>query len=77
MHEEFNLAVERGVFPIPVGLSGSVSLKLWEMVMADRKKYFGRYAAKVAAPMKVLNKKAASDAEILNAVFAILKEIAP
>ncbi|MFJ2452608.1 SIR2 family protein [Pseudomonas protegens] len=41
MREEFDLAVEGGVFVIPVGITGSISADLWKEVMAayDETKY--------------------------------------
>lgn len=35
MREEFDIAREKGVFIIPVGLTGSISRKLWEEVISD------------------------------------------
>jgi Sir2- and TIR-associating SLOG family/SIR2-like domain len=35
MREEFQIAREKGVFVIPVGITGSISRKLWEEVIVD------------------------------------------
>lgn len=34
MREEFNIAREKGVFVIPVGITGSITRKIWEEVLA-------------------------------------------
>jgi hypothetical protein len=39
MEEEFNLAVEKGIKPIPIGATGYVAKKLWNKVMDN----FGEY----------------------------------
>jgi hypothetical protein len=39
MTEEFEIAVSKGIIPIPVGATGFTALQLWERVMADFNKY--------------------------------------
>jgi hypothetical protein len=34
MREEFDIAREQGVFVIPVGITGSITLRIWEEVLA-------------------------------------------
>ncbi len=37
MREEFEIARSKGIFIIPVGVTGSISRKLWEEVLHDFK----------------------------------------
>jgi hypothetical protein len=40
MEEEFNLAVEKGIMPIPIGATGYMAKILWEKVMDNFEKYY-------------------------------------
>jgi Sir2- and TIR-associating SLOG family/SIR2-like domain len=41
MIEEFEISIENGAIPIPVGATGFTSKKLWQKVMEDFEKYVG------------------------------------
>ncbi|SDO02301.1 SIR2-like domain-containing protein [Psychrobacillus sp. OK028] len=41
MEEEFNISIENGVIPIPVGATGFTSKALWEKVINNFEKYVG------------------------------------
>lgn len=75
--EEFDLAIKHGVYPIPIGATGHVAAKLWTMVASDVGRYFGAHQRVVARSLQVLNKANVKDAEIVAAIFSILKAIAP
>ena len=74
---EFEIAVDRGVYPIPVGATGSAARTLSERVLADPAKYFGEFGAAVASHMKTLADPGAGEANWISAVISILKTIAP
>lgn len=74
---EFDIAVGRGVYPIAIGATGHVAEKLAAKVLADLPKYYGPYAAKVQAPLSVLCDVNAGPKAWLEAVFGVIKTIAP
>jgi hypothetical protein len=40
MREEFNLCVERGAHPLPIGATGYMANELWKEMRADLSKYY-------------------------------------
>lgn len=42
MQQEFEIAVEQGVFVLPIGCTGFMSKKLWDLVIGDIDKYYSR-----------------------------------
>jgi hypothetical protein len=40
MEDEFNIAVEKGIIPIPIGATGYLSKKLWNKVFTDFDEYY-------------------------------------
>lgn len=77
VREEFELAVARRAYPIPVGATGHVAAELWKEVASNRKKYFGSREAAVARPLAKLNDTKASNNQLLEAIFSIVKAVAP
>lgn len=77
VREEFEIAVSRHVYPVPVGATGHVAQELWSEVHANSRRYFGAHKDAVAKPLAKLNDPAGSNEELLDAVFAIVKAIAP
>jgi hypothetical protein len=75
--EEFEIAVARGVYPIPIGATGHAAQKLWTKVTSDLPRYFGEHHKAVARPLAVLGKAKVKDKQIVEAIFSILKMIAP
>lgn len=47
MMEEFEIAITKGVIPIPIGATGDASLTLWTKVMDDFDNYVGIPALKI------------------------------
>lgn len=77
VRDEFEMAVKNGVCPIPIGATGSAALTIWKEVAADPKRFFGTHASAVAPALATLNKAGASEAELLKAVFGIIKIVSP
>ena len=77
IREEFAIAHDLGVFPIPIGVTGSVAKELFNEVMADLDGIFGPLAAKVRPHLETLADDKATDALIIDAVLQILNLIAP
>ncbi len=77
MLEEFEVAIENGVIPIPVGATGYASEELWNKVVSEPKKYYPNNSNLVDA-IKQLGDKTLSDdlliAQILKTI-GILKYI--
>ena len=74
---EFEIAFQHGVYPIPIGATGHAAKALSVRVLADLTKYFPNHAAKVKTPLMVLADDSAGEAKWLDAVFNIVKAIAP
>lgn len=74
---EFEIAIEHGAYPIPIGATGHAAEVLAARVIAEPEEYFGAYSGKVAGHLATLNDSAADEAKWLAAVIAIVKTIAP
>lgn len=74
---EFEIAVERGVYPIPVAATGHAAQAISQRVLADLDKYFGSYSPKVKKHMELLADPSAGEAKWLDAIFGIIKTISP
>lgn len=74
---EFEIAVEHGVYPIPIGATGHAAKTLAARVMAEPATFFGEHASKVAGHLVTLDDPSAGEAKWLAAVMAIVKAIAP
>lgn len=73
--EEFDIAAAQGKVPIPIGVSGHAALEIWNRVNADRTKYYGKKAAKIAKPFAALNDPKVSDDKLVEAVFEIVAAV--
>lgn len=78
---EFDIAVAKGVYPIPIGATGHAAATLATQVIAEPEKFFPGLAAhvvdQVVRHLTVLNDPVAGEDEWLTAVIAIVKAIAP
>ena len=70
VREEFELAVEAGLIPIPIGCTGSVAAELWQEVKADWARYFQHGAKR---DFNVLNRNSASVADVLDAIVRLMR----
>jgi len=77
VHEEFRIAVANGLFPIPIGATGHVAQVLWAQVIDEVAKFYGTLELQVVSYLRVLGAEGASDDQLISAVVAILKLIAP
>jgi hypothetical protein len=71
---EFEIARELGAFPLPVGASGSVAGELWKEVRGDFETFFPPGTPKRS--YAVLGSAKASDAQILDALFTLIRLLA-
>jgi hypothetical protein len=74
---EFEIAVEHGAYPIPIGATGHAAATLAARVLAEPEKFFHGFAPKVVGHLTTLNDAGAGEAKWLAAVIAIVKTIAP
>lgn len=73
MEEEFNIAINNGVIPIPIGITGFTSKKIWEKVINDFDKYVPIESLKPKYIELADNSK--SDSEIINIVIDIINAL--
>jgi len=71
--EEFEIAAAMGKYPIPVGATGHAARKIWEIVSKDVKKFFP--AGGVKSHFETLGNEKKTNKELVDAVFAILKQV--
>lgn len=77
VHEEFAVAQKLNIYPIPIGMTEYVARSLSDRVLASLDQIYGPLAAAVKPHLEVLSDTMASDDQIVAAVLAILKTIAP
>lgn len=70
--EEFELAVQHGVHPIPIGATGYAARTIWERVSEDLSAYFGEAAASVEPSFRLLGDSSAEDEELIGALLSII-----
>jgi hypothetical protein len=70
VREEFKLAVEAGLIPIPIGCTGSVAAELWQEVKDDWTRYFQHGAKR---DFNVLNRSSAGVADVLDALVRLMR----
>ncbi|MEH7511753.1 hypothetical protein V7146_03345 [Gottfriedia acidiceleris] len=73
MLEEFEISLEKGVVPIPIGCTGFVAQKIWQQVMADFTKYVPDES--LESNYQILGKSDATDKEILDNVIQIINKL--
>lgn len=74
VQREFDIAVERGVVPIPVGCTGYIAEKLWNDVMADPAKYYNGIEW-VVPLIKELGAQGSQPADLADKVIKILQQL--
>ncbi len=72
--KEFELSIANKVFPIPIGATGYMAQKLWDIVKSEPKKY-GYNSTKLLKELNIINNKSASNTTIIKAVFNIISSI--
>ena len=77
VREEFDIAVARRAYPIPVGATGHVAAAPSDRGDVESTRYFGAHAAAVAKPLAKLNDAKASNEQLLEAIFSVVKAVAP
>lgn len=73
MIEEFEIATNTGIVPIPVGITGFTAQKLWEEVINNFEKYVPDQTLKTL--YESLADKSKSDVEIVDIILEIIKSL--
>jgi hypothetical protein len=73
VREEFEIAVARGAYPIPIGATGYVARAIWAEVQADPERYLP--GLDVSAELARLGDGASTNDELLGAVMQILERV--
>ncbi len=74
MRREFEIAIENGLLPIPVGATGYVAEQLWNEVIGDPKTFFGGMEQLVPL-VKELNDQKITGTELVKRIVHIFKEV--
>jgi len=77
VREEYGIARRLGVLPIPIGATGHAAQKLSGEVLSDLDSVYGRHSAGARPHLATLANPTASDDDIIGAVIAVLKLVAP
>lgn len=73
VRREFEIAVQRGLVPLPIGATGHIAEKLWNEVLAKPSDFYGAISDQIVPLIKALN-PAKPNAKILaQAVLEIMK----
>ena len=75
MREEFDIAVGKGVLPIPLGFTGSMAEELWKEVTIDFDKFFPPQFAALKAYIFELGDKSKANSEHLKTLEDLLKSL--
>lgn len=71
---EFELSIENGVFPIPIGATGFVAQKLWDRVSSDPLK-FGYSTKALKKELDTINSKSATNSTLIKSITNIIESI--
>lgn len=75
MHQEFKLAVEAGLIPIPVGATGFMAEKLWAEVSADIRKFIPKATSKFEEDFTRLGDKTLTPPKLLQLITKMIKDL--
>jgi hypothetical protein len=74
--DEFELAVEHSVYPIPIGATGYAARTIWGQVVARPDAYYGGKADRVLDDLKLVGNPSSSNETLIAAVMRIIKTLA-
>ena len=75
MREEFDLCVQAGVRPLPIGASGFMAAELWKEVNSSMQNYFPGASAAFRADFQKLGDPSTSTSELLSVVQRMIDQI--
>ena len=71
--QEFEIAKQLGLFPIPIGATGHAASQIWNEVFASLDKFYHKKGFK--SDFETLNNPRKTNAELVEAVLAIIKRV--
>ena len=75
MRQEFDLAVQAGLIPLPVGATGFMAEEIWKEVSADLKKFVPAARKEFEDDFARLGDKSLSPADLLGAISNLIKHV--
>jgi hypothetical protein len=75
MREEFNLCVERGCHPLPVGATGYMAEELWKEMNADLSKFYPAATTGFTHDFKLLGDRSKSADELRAALQRLIEQL--
>jgi hypothetical protein len=75
MRQEFELAVQAGLLPIPVGATGYMAEELWKEISADLKKYIPTANKEVEDGFVRLGDKTLLPKNLLDIILMLVKQL--
>ena len=74
MYEEFQIAKQKGIKPIPVGATGYMAKEIWNEVMKDFTFYYGN-DEEIKEKLQVIGSKHSPQQEIIKAIIFIIDKL--
>jgi hypothetical protein len=75
MREEFNLCIERGAHPLPIGATGYMANELWKEMRADLSKYYPAAASDFVTDFQRLGDASKSPDELRATVQRLIEHL--
>lgn len=75
MREEFDLCVERGAHPLPIGATGYMAQELWKEMIADLSKFYPAASAGFVADFQLLGDASKTPDELRAAVQRLVEQL--
>jgi hypothetical protein len=74
VRREFQIAIERGLVPIPIGATGFIAKALWDEVLKDPEAFYGEIPW-IVPMIQGLESRQPSDADLVKLILAIVKRL--
>lgn len=75
VRREFELSIEHGLVPIPVGATGFIAYDLWAQVMAEPEKYYKGVVEWIVPYIKRLGDRTVGAPELIKTIIEIIKRL--
>ncbi len=76
MRAEFDLAMAKGLYVIPVGSSGLMAAELWAEVMGKFDTFFPKDAAKIRPLLDALGKAVTNPNNLIDPILKLITHLA-
>ena len=75
VQREFQIAIQHGLVPIPIGATGYVAEELWNKVLATPSVYYAGMEDWIVPIIRELGDKTLESDELVNSVINIIKQL--